>query len=65
MAEIEKVLEAEPNYPPALCTKGELLEKLGRDDEALEYFNRVQDLIKGNETWELLYKYVVNKLEKR
>ncbi|MBQ3642962.1 MAG: tetratricopeptide repeat protein, partial [Candidatus Riflebacteria bacterium] len=62
LKEIEIVLKAFPDYPPALCTKGELLECVGKKDEAKVIFSKLQDLIKDKIDWELLNKYVKTKL---
>ena len=62
LEEIEKVLVQEPDYPPALCTKAELLEKLGESASAKELYISTIEKIKDNPEWEILYKYISKKL---
>jgi tetratricopeptide (TPR) repeat protein len=61
LCEIEKVLSSEPDYPPALCTKGELLEKVGRVEEAKGLFARVLELTRDKDAWQPLHKYVIDR----
>jgi tetratricopeptide (TPR) repeat protein len=63
LKEINLVLENEPEYPPALCTKGEILEKLGKKEEAQQLFAKVATLIKDKAPWKLLYNYLLDKIE--
>ncbi|NLI75955.1 MAG: tetratricopeptide repeat protein [Candidatus Riflebacteria bacterium] len=58
LAEIEKVLAREPEYPPALITKAEILERMGKTDDAVPLFNQAKALILRKDEFQPLVKYI-------
>ncbi len=57
------MLEAEPNYPPAMCTKAEILERLDRVEEAESIYTKLADQIRGQKQWDLLFNCVETRLK--
>jgi len=62
LSEIAQVLNEDPVYPPALCTKAEILEKVGRSEESKKLFQEALALIRGKENWEPLQRYIMDNL---
>ncbi|MFZ2960465.1 MAG: tetratricopeptide repeat protein [Candidatus Ozemobacteraceae bacterium] len=62
LTEIEVVLKEDADYPPAVCTKAEILERLDKPEQARELYLKVIALTDKKENWELLSRYVKEKL---
>ncbi len=62
LTEIEQVLIEDGEYAPALCTKAEILAKMGRRDDAKELFGRVITKVQGEPTQILLFKHANEQL---